>query len=210
MEYYTDTRAGNNNSTQHGWTSQTKGWMKAAEHKREHAAWPLLLFSSKVMSDSLWPCGLKHGSLLCPSLPPWVCSNSCPSSRWCHPTVSSSVSTFSSGLQSLPASGSFLMSQLFASGGQNAWSHLYKAEKQAKLICHFSSQNSGYPWKGGQELERSSRHVLERGLVCSVPWLDVGAAYRLWALCAQYLRFAYFSVCVLYVGYKVSFKKEKS
>jgi len=120
----------------------------------------------------------------------WARSDSRPSSRWCHPTVSSSVSPFSSCLQSFPASGSFPMSQLFASGGQNAWLPLYKAEKQAKLICHFSSQNSGYPWKGGQELEKSPRHVLERGLVCSVPWLDVGAGYRLWALCAQYLRFA--------------------
>ena len=54
----------------------------------------------------------------CPSLSPGVCSNSCPLSRWCHPTISSSVIPFSSCLQSFPASGSFLMSQLFASGDQ--------------------------------------------------------------------------------------------
>ena len=56
--------------------------------------------------------------LPCPSLSPRVCSNSCPLSWWCHPTISSSVSCFSSYLQSFPASGSFPMNQLFASGGQ--------------------------------------------------------------------------------------------
>ena len=55
----------------------------------------------------------------CPSLSPWVCSNSCPLSRWCHPTISSFVVPFSSHPQSFPASGSFLMSQLVASGGQS-------------------------------------------------------------------------------------------
>ena len=57
--------------------------------------------------------------VLCPSLSPGVCSNSCPSSRWYHPTISSSVIPFTSCLQSFPASGSFPMSQLFSSGGQS-------------------------------------------------------------------------------------------
>ena len=70
------------------------------------------------MSDSLWPYGLKHTRLPCPPST-GVCSNSCPSSRWCHPTISSSVVPFSSCLQSFPALGSFLMSQLFASDGQS-------------------------------------------------------------------------------------------
>ena len=69
------------------------------------------------MSDSLWPHGLQHARLPCPSPTPRVYSNSCPSSRWCHPTISSSVTTFSSCLQSFPASGSFQMSQFFISGG---------------------------------------------------------------------------------------------
>ena len=73
-------------------------------------------FSCSVMSDSLWPHGLQHASLPCPSPTPY--SNSCPSSWWCHPTISSSVIPFSSCLQSFPASGSFPMSQFFASGGQ--------------------------------------------------------------------------------------------
>ena len=77
-----------------------------------------VLFSHSVMSDSLRPHGLKHARLPCPSPTPGACSNSCPSSQWCHPTISSSVVPFSSCLQSFPASGSFPMSQLFTSGGQ--------------------------------------------------------------------------------------------
>ena len=67
----------------------------------------------------LWSHGLQHARLPCPSLPPKVCSNSCPLSRWCHPTISSSVVPFSSCLQSFPASRSFPMSQVFASGGRS-------------------------------------------------------------------------------------------
>ena len=75
-------------------------------------------FSRSVMSNSLWPHGLQHAGLPYPSSTPGVYSNSCPLSRWCHPTISSSVILFSSHLQSLPAWGSFPMSWLFASGGQ--------------------------------------------------------------------------------------------
>ena len=66
-----------------------------------------------------WPHGLQHTRLLCPLLSPRVCSNSCPLSQWCHPTISSSVVPFSSCPLSFPASGSFPMSQLFTSGGQS-------------------------------------------------------------------------------------------
>ena len=76
-------------------------------------------FSRSVVSDSLWPHGTQHARPPCPSSTPGVYSNSCPSSRWCHPTISSSVKPFSSHLQSFPASGSFPMSQFFASGGQS-------------------------------------------------------------------------------------------
>ena len=79
----------------------------------------LVQFSRSVMSDSLWPHGLQHARPPCPSPTPGVHSNSCPSSQWCHPTISSSVIPFSSCLQSFPASGSFQMSQLFTSGGQS-------------------------------------------------------------------------------------------
>ena len=71
------------------------------------------------MSDSLWLHGLHHTRLPSPSPAPGACSNSCSSSQWCHPTISSSVIPFSSCLQSFPASGSFPMSQFFISGGQS-------------------------------------------------------------------------------------------
>ena len=71
------------------------------------------------MSDSLWPHGLQRTRLPCPSPTPGAYSNSCPSSPWCHPTISSSVIPFYSCPQSFPASGSFQMSQFFASGGQS-------------------------------------------------------------------------------------------
>ena len=71
------------------------------------------------MSDSLRPHGLQHARPPCPSPTPRVYINSCPLSRWCHPTISSSVTRFSSRLQSFPASGSFQMSRLFTSGGQS-------------------------------------------------------------------------------------------
>ena len=75
-------------------------------------------FSRSVTSNTLWPRGLQHARLPCPSPTPEACSNSCPLSRWCHRAISSSVVPFSH-LQSFPASGSFQMSQFFPSGGQS-------------------------------------------------------------------------------------------
>ena len=79
----------------------------------------MLSFSCPVMSDSLRPCGLQHSRLPCPSLSSRVCSYSCPLSWWCHPTISSSVVSFSSCLQSFPASGSFPLRRLFKLGDQS-------------------------------------------------------------------------------------------
>ena len=76
-------------------------------------------YSHSVVSDSLQPQESQHARPPCPSSTPGVHSNSCPSIRWCHPAISSSVVPFSSCPQSLPASESFPMSQLFASGDQN-------------------------------------------------------------------------------------------
>ena len=78
-----------------------------------------VLISLSVMSDSLRPHRLQHARLPCPSPTTRVYPNSCPSSQWCHPTISSSVISFSSRLQSFPASGSFPMSPFFASDGQS-------------------------------------------------------------------------------------------
>ena len=76
-------------------------------------------FSCSVVSDSLRPYEPQHARPPCSSPTPRVHTNSCPSSRWCYPTISSSVVSFSSCPQSLPASGSFPMSQLFASDSQS-------------------------------------------------------------------------------------------
>ena len=82
-------------------------------------SWHSVQFSHSVVSDSLWPHELQHARPPCPSPTPGIHSNSCPLSRWCHPAISSSVVPFSSCPQSLPASESFPMSQLFAWGGQS-------------------------------------------------------------------------------------------
>ena len=74
---------------------------------------------TQLCPDSLQPHGLQHARFPCPSPTSRVDSNSCPLSQWCHPTISSSVIPFSSCLQSFPASGSFQMSQLFASEGES-------------------------------------------------------------------------------------------
>ena len=76
-------------------------------------------FSHSVMPDSLWPHELQYTRPPCPSPTPGVHPNSCPSSRWCHPTISSNVVPFSSCPQPFPASGTFPMCQLFISGGQS-------------------------------------------------------------------------------------------
>ena len=79
----------------------------------------VMVFSCWLVSNSLWPHELQHTKLPCPSLTPRVCSNSCPLTQWCHPTISFSVAPFSSCPQSSPASGSFPVCQFFTSGGQN-------------------------------------------------------------------------------------------
>ena len=82
----------------------------------------IALWFSSVQSLShvwLWPHGLQHAWLPYPSPTPRACSKSCPSSLWCHPTISSSVIPFSSSLQFFSASGSFQMSQFFTAGGQS-------------------------------------------------------------------------------------------
>ena len=76
-------------------------------------------FSHSVVSNSLWPHGLQHAKLPCPSPTPRAYSNSCPSSGWCCPTISSSVIPISSCFQSFPTAGSFPMSWFITSGGQN-------------------------------------------------------------------------------------------
>ena len=90
----------------------------AKKHMKRCSTLLIIQFSRSIVSDSLWPHESQHTRHPCPSPTPRAYSNSCPSSQWCHPAISSSVVPFSSCPQSLPASGSFLMSQLFAWGGQ--------------------------------------------------------------------------------------------
>ena len=88
-------------------------WLSGSQSSEEH----LTQFSRSVVSDSLWPRVLQHTGLPCPSPMLGTCSNSCPSNRWCHPAILSSVILFSSCLQTFSASGSFPMS--LVSGGQS-------------------------------------------------------------------------------------------
>ena len=99
-------------------TFHLRSWQHWGLLSRFMTQFSSLQLSHSVMSDSMWPHGLQHTRLLCPSPTPEVYSNSCPLSWWCHPTFSSSVLPFSH-LQSFPASGYFQMSQFFTSGGQS-------------------------------------------------------------------------------------------
>ena len=94
-----------------------------------------VLFSHSVMSNSLQPHGLQHARLPCPSPTPRAYSDSYPSSRWCHPTISSSVIPFSSHLQCFPASGSFPMSPFFTSCGHD--------------VLEFQLQHQSFQWYSG-------------------------------------------------------------
>ena len=126
-----------------------------------------LLFSHSVVSDSLQPHGLQHARLPCPSPTPRACSNSCPLSQWCHPTISSSVVPLSSCLQSFPTCGSLQMSQLFASSGRSigasisasvlpmniqgwfplGWTGWISLQSKSLLQCH-NSKASIFPHSG--------------------------------------------------------------
>ena len=96
------------------WIRDTCSWSVESQGGNSSAQ-----FSCSDMSDCLWPHRLQHTRLPWPSPTYMSLLNSCQSSQWCHPTISSFIIPFSSFLQSLPASGSFPMSQLFPSGGQN-------------------------------------------------------------------------------------------
>ena len=98
-----------------------RSWhLVASLHSKEMGVkWKSVQFSRSVVSDSLQPHGLQQARPPCPSPTPGVYSNSCPSSQWCHPTISSSVVPFSPCPQSFPASCSFPTSQFFTSGSQS-------------------------------------------------------------------------------------------
>ena len=149
-------------------------------------------FSCSVVSDSLRPHGLQHARPPCPSPAPGVYSNSCPLSQWCHPTVSSSVVPCSSRLQSFPASGSFQMSQLIASGGQSIgvsastsvlpmntqdWSHLgwtgwisLQSKGLSRVFSNTTVQR--HQFFAAQLSLESNSHIHTWPLEKPQPWLD--------------------------------------
>ena len=103
------------------WTEEP-GRLQSMEWQKVGHDWvtrPSIQFSHSVVSDSLWPHEPQQARPPCPPPTPRVYLNSCTLSQWCHPTISYSVIPFSSCPQSFPASGSFQMNQLFASGGQS-------------------------------------------------------------------------------------------
>ena len=120
------------------------GWMK---HKLESRVLGSVQFSRSVMSNSLQPYGLQHARPSCLSPTPGAYSNSCPLCWWCHPTISSSGIPFSSCLQSFPASGSFPMSQFFASGGQSigAFKFSINPSNEYSGLISFRDWLVGYP-----------------------------------------------------------------
>ena len=118
--------------------------------------WYSVQFSRSVTTDSLRPHELQHTRPLCPSPTSGVHPNSCPSSRWCLPAISSSVIPFSSCPQSLPASGSFPMSQLFAWGGQSISFSISPSNEHPGLIfSHITTHNILY----SQQIQRVQTHL---------------------------------------------------
>ena len=101
-----------------------------------------------IVSDSLWPHGLQHTRPPCPSPTPGVHPNSCPLSQWCYPTISSSVISFCSHLQSFPTSGSLQMSQFFAWGGQSTG-----VSASASVLPMNTQDGSPLEWTGWNSLE---------------------------------------------------------
>ena len=112
----------------------------------------LFLVSHSVMSNSLWPPRLQQARLPCPSPSHRTCSNSCPLSRWCHPTISSSIVHFSSFLPSFPASGSFPMSQFFTSGAQSIGASAHEVFLNSPgLLQSMGSQRVEHNWVTEQD-----------------------------------------------------------
>ena len=136
-------------------------------------------FSCSIVSDSLWPHGLQHARPPCPSPIPGACSNSCPLSRWCHPTISSSLGPFSSCLQSFPASGSLQMSQLFALGGQNIG-----VSASASVLPMNIQDWFPLGWTGWISLQSKgpSHHSSKASILSYLAFFTVQLSHQLWLL----------------------------
>ena len=146
-------------------------------------------FSRSVVSESLQPHWLQHARLPCPSPTPGNCSNSCLWSRWCHPTISSSVVHFYC-LQSLPASGSFPMSQFFPSGGQRIgvsasseysglisfridWLDLLAVQGTLKSLLHHHNSKASVLWCSAFFMVQLAHPYMTTGKNHSFDWTDL-------------------------------------
>ena len=125
-----------------------------------------------VVSDSLWPHGLQHARPPCPSPTPRVYSDSCPLSQWCHPTISSSVITFSSCLQSSPVSGSFQMSQFFASGGKSIRTSASASVLPINIQDWFLL---GFTWETHEQFKQNNQYDIIVGY-----WASLLATLHIW------------------------------
>ena len=142
---------------------------------------PISQFSRPALSDSLGPHELQHAGLSCPSPTPGACSNSFPSSRWCYPTVSSSVIPFSPCLQSFSASGSFLMSQFFGISWPKYWSFSFSVSPSNgySALTSFRIDQFGLPAVQGTLKSLLQYHSMKAPLTLSFlygpthihPWL---------------------------------------
>ena len=143
----------------------------------------LLLFSCLVVSDSLWPHGLQHAGLPWPSPSPGVCSNSCPLSQWCRPTNSSSAAPFFC-LPSFPASGSFPMSQPFASGGQSIRASASASVLPVNILGWFPLRLTGLISLLSKGLSRvfANTTVRKHHFFRTQPSLWSGSHIRMWLL----------------------------
>ena len=129
---------------------------------------PQLLSSHSVMSDSLQLHGLQHPRLPCSSPSPGICSNTCPLSRWCHPTISSFVALFFSCPQSFPASGSFPVSRLFTSCGQKYWSFSFSISLSSEYSRLISFR---IDWFDLLAVQRTLKSLLQHHILkASVLW----------------------------------------
>ena len=134
----------------------------------------LFLFLCKVLPNSLWPHGLQHASLPCPSPTPGACSNSCPLSQWCYLIISSSAALFSFCPQPFPASRSFPMSQFFTSGGHRVLSlQLQNQSFQWIFRVYFLEGWHIYiftRWLSGRESTHQCRRCRFNSCIRKIPW----------------------------------------
>ena len=162
----------------------------AIKYKKKWSALLIIQFSYSVMSDSVQPYELQHARPPCPSPTLGVHPNSCVLSWWCHPAISSSVIPFSSCPQSLPASGSFPMSQFFAWGGQSIgvsasvlpmntqerspleWTRWIYLQSKGLSRIFSSTTVQKHQFFGAQLSSQSNSHIHTWPLEKPYPWLD--------------------------------------